>query len=229
MTISFNPLGLLLALLVALSGPVFCQELGVPQNFKVEMTRESASGRWDAVSGASYYEVWTEAFGRWRFDEKNLDSSPLTSSFQLPTSDRSMKFKVRAVGPNGEKGEFSAEVVAEQADSKTTASKKYASGQNKVSFDLDAPAPKTPTSLFAVWNKARVIRLVWKGDPKAARYSVEEQRDGKWISVSRIKFPKKNTALIEGHPMPGPYKFRVRAVGKNGKASKPSRSTTAKR
>lgn len=221
-----------LALCFVTLGPASAQELETPANLHVTIVKNSAQGSWDAVKGASYYEVWTEAFGKWNYDEKDLSASPFTSSFKLDIQDRRTRYKVRAVGPNGEKGPFSAEVMGSEKPRETADAedqKDYSKPGATSKFDPKAPPPEPPTSLFAVWNEARVIRLVWQGGKRAVKFTVEEQIDGRWESVHRISFPKKNTALIEEHPMPGPYKFRVRAIGENGRASEPSRTTTARR
>lgn len=213
-------------------GLVWAQPLETPTNLTVKLGGDSAQGSWDAVKGASYYEVWTQTFGKWTYDEKDLASSPLTSSFKLDVQDRRTLFKVRAVGPDGEKSEFSDEVVGSETVKETaedTEDTDYSQPSGGSEFDPKAPPPEPPTSLFAVWNEARVIRLVWQGGSKAVKFTVEEEVEGEWVSVHEISFPKKNTALIEGRPMPGPYKFRVRAIGKNGRASEPSRATTARR
>lgn len=221
-----------LALVALCFGYGLAETLPAPQNLKVELRKDTVKGRWDPIKGASYYEVWTQAFGKWRYDEKGLASSPFTSSFELPLSDGRTRYKVRAVGPDGEKSGFSNEAIAAELKPENTSTSKkpdYSKSGKTPGFDPKAPPPEPPTSLFAVWNGARDIRLVWQGAENAKKFTVEEFKDGKWISVARIKFPKKNTALISNHPMPGPYKFRVRAVGKNGRASRPSRPTTAKR
>lgn len=207
--------------------------LPAPTNLLVKQVDDRFAGRWDAVEGASYYQVWVKAFGRWSFHEKTLETSPFTSSFELKTEDERSLFKVRAVGPNGTVGAFSEEVPAVQQQSVAPEvlnhEQSASEGSEQGAFDPKATAPEPPTSLFAVWIEQGVIKLVWQVSVGAKNYAVEELMGPKWTSVSRIEFPKSNTALISGHPAPGPYRFRVRAVGKNGRASEPSRSTTIQR
>lgn len=221
-------LALLLAAFLALSA--WSEPITAPREFSVSSDGAMFRGRWQAVPGASHYEVWTRSYGNWRFDAKNPDLSPFTSSFELPGSDDRMWFRVRAVSPSGEVGEFSEETQA--SPSLPTESQRpgssVTSSQPTDEFDPQAPPPETPSGVFAVWTDTREIRLVWQASPKAARYTVEELRDGRWTSLTGVEYPKPTTALIKDKPQPGPFVFRVRAVGRNGRASEPSRPATAK-
>lgn len=225
-----HSLGLATLLIWALCGPLLGQPLSAPENLEVSTDGQVYRGRWQAVSGASYYEVWTRAYGKWRFDEKNHLFSPLTSSFEIPGSDDRTLFKVRAVSADGQKGEFSQE-CAPTVQTQVNATGARASGAPSSSsdFDPEAPPPEPPGSLFAVWTEPREIRLVWQASARATRYAVEEWKDDRWVSVTNLEFPKDTSALIKDKPMPGPYQFRVRAIGRNGRASEPSRATTVKR
>lgn len=223
-------LSLLLAGIVLLWSAAWAEPLPAPQGFSVTNDGHVFRGRWEAVPGASYYEVWTRQYGNWRFNEKDPETSPFTSSFELPGSDDRFRFKVRAVSGDGERGEFSDEAQAVLEISKPVSkpgSTGVAGGGD--GFDLEAPPPPPPSSLFAVWTEPREIRLVWQSTEKADHYIIEELRDGKWLSVVGAEFPKPTTAILKDKPAPGPYQFRVRAVGRNGRASEPSRPTTAKR
>ena len=219
---------------LALCLPALAQTLPAPEDFRVTMADGKFSGRWKPVRGATHYEIWTKSFGGWRFDEKSFQMSPLTSSFELRVDNDRTRFKVRAVSSGGEKGKFSRAVSAtrnsaespDSAGGKSTRSYQKKQGPN---IDLEAAAPGPPTGMLAVWSDPRVIRLVWQAPKEATKFSVEEFVNGKWVSVRELTFPKRTTALIKNHPMPGPYKFRVRSVGANGRASKPGRPTTARR
>lgn len=226
-------LAVLIGSFLALS-PVLGQELEAPENFTVELVQERFRGKWSAVEGASFYQVWMQRFGRWSFNEKELEYSPFTSSFELPATDERTRFRVRAVGRDGKFGPFSEEVtpVRLRSSEESEPDSNAIGGGTKVTnsaFDPKAPAPAAPTSLFAVWIEQNTIKLVWHEPDGAKTYSVEEEIDGNWVSVTSIEFPRPNTAIIKNKPAPGPYRFRVRSVGANGRASEPSRSTTAKR
>jgi hypothetical protein len=220
---------MLLALSLTLTSSA--QDLPAPTDFVVERVGDNFEGRWKAVEGASYYEVWVEKFGRWSFNRKDLETSPFTSSFELRVADERSQFKVRAVDASGRAGKYSAEVRAKvrpiepQTDPKSATNKP----ESRDRFDPTAPPPDPPTSLFTVWSDNDTIKLVWRGVKGAKNYSVEEFIEEKWVSIPSIEFPKPNTAIIKKHPTPGPYKFRIRSVGTNGRASEPSRPTTAKR
>ena len=222
----FRPLLLLLLLTAA----AHAEPLAAPQNFSVSTDGSMFRGRWDAVEGASYYEVWTKLYGKWRFSEKEHEYSPFTSSFEVPGGDDRMMFRVRAVSADGRQGDFSQEQQATPVSvtptqtSSTSASSKGASD----GFDPEAPAPEAPSSLFAVWTDPREIRLVWQATDKAVKYTVEEFKDGKWSGVLDVEYSKDTTAVLKNRPQPGPYQFRVRAIGRNGRSSEPSRPTTAK-
>lgn len=218
-----------------LAGPLAAQEapLSPPSGLVVEQDGEMFRGRWEAVPGASYYEVWVKNFGRWTFDPNEMQTSPFTSSFEMRMMDDRARFKVRAVDSNGTAGAYSDEVAPVEKSADSTESEKPSINRNTVSgsagFDPTAPPPEPPTGLFTIWVEPEVIKLVWQESKGAKNYAVEEYRDGSWTSPPSIEFSSDNTALIKGHPAPGPYKFRVRAVGRNGRASEPSWPTTAKR
>lgn len=222
------PLLLLLAL-----GTALCEPLPAPQELIVERDGRMFRGRWQAVKGASFYEVWINSYGGWSFNSKKLETSPFTSSFEIPVSDERSLFKVRAVDSSGIKGEFSADSRAVLKKTSTESTTKTSPTRNgsgtKTTFDPKAPPPKPPTGLFCLWTDSTTLKVVWRGVSGAKRYSLEEYRDGKWTSVPLVEFPKPNNALLKNYPTPGPYRFRVRSVGANGRASEPSRPTTAKR
>ena len=196
------------------------------------MTHDGSTfrGRWQSVKGASHYEVWTKLYGNWRFNPKEDELSPITSSFELRGSDDRMWFKVRAVSTSGKAGPFSDELQASPTAVESAPQRPVTTEASgiKDDFDPQAPPPEPPSSLFTVWTDQRELRLVWQASPKAIRYTVEEFKDGKWVSLPKVEYPKPTTAVIKDKPQPGPYQFRVRAVGRNGRSSEPSRPTTAK-
>lgn len=235
MTQAIKFLGLLF-FCVVLASPVLGQAsaLDAPKNFSVKVVEGRFHGKWSPVPGATHYEVWTKGFGGWRYDDKEYQTSPLTSSFELTVDNDRTQFKIRAVDAGGQKSDFSPVVSAEtsskvQANDEAEENSPDDSERSESGIDIDAPAPGPPTSMLAVWADSRVIQLVWQAPEQAVKFSIEELIDGEWVSVRRVTFPKRTTALIEGHPMPGPYKFRIRSVGANGRASQPSRPTTARR
>lgn len=206
------------------------QPLVAPAKLRVTVDGSVYRGRWDSVPGASHYEVWMRLYGNWKHNEKDPESSPFTSSFDIPGSDDRALFKVRAVSADGAKGPFSEEAQATPAElPRPGAGPSSGAGRSDDGFDPEAPPPAAPSSLFAVWGDPREIRLVWQASEKATRYTVEEFKDEKWVSVTKIEFVKDTTAVLKDRPMPGPYQFRVRAIGRNGRASEPSRPTVAKR
>jgi len=212
------------------------QPLSAPTGLTVESDGETFRGHWTPVKGASYYEVWIEKFGRWSFNEKEFETSPFTSSFEIRVADERSRFKVRAMSADGESGAFSAVVKARLVQpappenvGMTTSPSDKESKATPDAFDAKAPPPDPPTSLFTLWTDNSVIKLIWREAKGAKNYAVEELIDDEWVSIPSIEFPTPNTAIIKNHPTPGPYKFRVRSVGFNGRASEPSRATTARR
>ena len=211
-----------------------CETLPAPTNLAVKRHDRLFKGRWDAVKGASYYEVWVNAFGRWSFDPKKLATSPFTSSFEIPVTDERALFKVRAVDSSGIKGEFSTDIKATVApiepEETNVGSTNSTSGIRRADkFDPKAPPPDAPTGLFSLWTDNTTLKLVWREVKGAEKYAVEEYREDRWQSIPLLEFPKPNNAILKNYPTPGPYRFRVRAIGSNGRASEPSRPTTASR
>ena len=59
---------------------------------------------------------------------------------------------------------------------------------------------------------------------------MEEERDGRWVERPGPSGPlRENRLLLAGHPRPGPYRFRIFAVGANGRMSEPSWTLTISR
>lgn len=226
---------LVLAIVIGLNlvNPVCAQQLPAPQSLKVTLKNGVFYGSWEAIEGASYYEVWTKLYGNWHFSEKEHQLMPFTSSFELAGSDERSLFKVRAVSSDGTRGEFgqavSATVETESARESRASRPSSADKTGEATFDPEAPPPSAPKGLFAVWIDPRSVRLIWQAVDAAARYSVEELRDDKWASVVGLEVIKSTTVVIKDRPMPGPYRFRIRAIGANGRASAPSWATTLKR
>jgi hypothetical protein len=89
------------------------------------------------------------------------------------------------------------------------------------------PAPEAPGSLLGLYSDKDQIKLQWRKVPDAIRYSVEEELDGKWVLAEKTKGDSSSTSLLMlDRPQPGPYRFRVRAVNREGTPSEPSWPTS---
>lgn len=89
------------------------------------------------------------------------------------------------------------------------------------------PTPEAPSSLLGLFSDKDQIKLQWRKVPDAIRYSVEEERDGKWTVAEKTKGePNATSLLMLDRPQPGPYRFRVRAVNREGTSSEPSWPTS---
>ena len=105
------------------------EPLSPPTSLEVEREGDMFRGRWDAVPGASYYQVWVKNFGRWTFDPNEMQTSPFTSSFELRVMDERARFKVRAIGPKGAESDYSDEVAPVWRKVTTSQSSGMFSGQ----------------------------------------------------------------------------------------------------
>lgn len=89
------------------------------------------------------------------------------------------------------------------------------------------PTPEAPSGLLGLFSDKDQIKLQWRKVPDAIRYSVEEERDGQWVVAEKTKGePSASSMLMLDRPQPGPYRFRVRAVNREGTASEPSWPTS---
>lgn len=192
--------------------------------------------RWAPVKGAVGYEVYQLRGGRWIFDEEDNSRIPLTSSTLITglSPSRSYSFKVRALDAEGNFSEFSPEVEGRTRERAASVirSKGDSSSSGPVvrGSDPKAPPPPAPTGLFAVFSEQTVVKLSWRPSIGAAKYYIEEEKDGKWEPCEDADVVEEiNYTEIPNHPTPGPYRFRIRAVGANGKSSPPSFPCTARR
>ncbi len=200
--------------------------------------------RWNPVRGAVGYEVYQYRAGRWWFDEQDIARTPLTSSTVITGLDpaTTYRFRIKAIGPDGEKSPFSAVVQgttleagageayqggsADSSRSVLSGSKKVLSG-DEVQARLKLPPPDPPNGIIGVFAGSDTVKLSWRQVKGAVRYYVEEFQDDRWRSVAESR--GKTYVEISDHPSPGPYKFRIRAVGVNGKSSPPSWPVTVER
>ncbi len=214
-------------------------DISAPVGLKATHDPESPSSRlnlkWKPVAGAVGYEVLEWKEGKWVFSEDDPSRIPFTSSTTiaglLPST--SYKFCVRAIGGDGKPSPVgeAIEVMTRSRAVSMTSSPSQEEPTTVGLRDPKAPAPKTPTGLFAFFTESDVIKLTWRKSPRATRYYVEEQdKSGKWVTVEKFVGERSDTEiLIPNHPSPGPYRFRVRAVGANGKSSDASFPVSARR
>ncbi|MBI3925620.1 MAG: fibronectin type III domain-containing protein [Armatimonadetes bacterium] len=204
--------------------------------------------RWDPVPGAVGYEVLQHRAGRWWFNDSDLSRIPITSSTVISGLDPGTpyEFCVRAVGPGGKVSANSAPAGGRtllREVSYSPRGKDPAEGFEDpeeapilpsqtppAAADLNLPAPEAPSGLIAVFHEQDRVKLSWRKVKDAKRYYVEEERNGVWKPVEKLQGePSSCIVTILEHYSPGPYRFRVRAVGPNGKSSAPSWPVTADR
>ncbi len=232
-----------LALLLLLTGWVWAQS-EAPTGLAAEPAEEGTAVElsWDAVKGAVGYEVLEWKRGEWRLDDRDMSRVPLTSSTTIRELNTGLtyRFAVRALFEGGQSSAISQPVdfvakrqvkVFRNPDEEEGDSGKIASTRSRADqIDPKAPPPEAPTGLFAVFSSQDVIKLSWRKVRGATRYYIEEEKDGAWVPVEKLDTAEGgNVADIKDHPTPGPYRFRVRAVGRNGKSSEPSFPCTARR
>ena len=192
---------------------------------------------WDRVKGAVGYEVLEWKRGEWRLNDRDMNRVPLTSSTTINQLSNGLtyRFAVRAVFEDGKSTPLSQPVdyVAKREVKvfRKPDQSQVGKRRNRVDqIDPKAPPPEAPTGLFALFSGQDVIKLSWRKVSGATRYFIEEEKNGEWIPVEKLDMAEgANVADIKNHPTPGPYRFRVRAVGRNGKSSDPSFPCTARR
>lgn len=191
--------------------------------------------QWDVVPGAVGYEVLQWRGGRWWFNPKDVDRIPMTSSTTIAglSPGTTYRFCVRTVGSDGSRSKPSAPVQATtltmQASVPSGTSQTPATTAGS-SINPEAPPPAPPLGLIAVFSAQDQITLSWTPVRGATAYFVEERRDGRWVPCQHVVGSHAaSTVVIKDHPSPGPYSFRVRAVGANGKSSSPSFPAMAQR
>ncbi|HXE73579.1 MAG TPA: fibronectin type III domain-containing protein [Candidatus Nitrosotenuis sp.] len=236
--IRFRPL---LLLLVLWALPLAAEEvLDTPAGLRVEVPpaprgRTTVILRWEPVPGAVGYEVLQMRGGQWWLNEDDPNCIPITTSATLGGLEpgRTYLFRVRAVGPHSSVSQPSEPVEARTLDPEMVSRPGPAPVATSTAtrrIDPEAPPPPPPTGLFAIFQDSETIRLAWRSVPEAASYKVEEEKDGKWVALPGEEgYPKSPTTLLPDHPLPGPYKFRVRSVGANGKVSEPTLPVTVER
>lgn len=191
--------------------------------------------RWKVVPGAVGYEVLQWRGGQWLFDDQDDNRIPLTTSTTIAglQPGTTYRFSVRAVGANGQvsaQGEAAEgrTLVREVSISRGSVEEAPVTAGSRV--DPKAPPPAAPTGLFAVFAEQEEVKLTWRKVSGAAGYYVEEEINGAWEPCDEVVGDRaSNSVVILNHPTPGPYRFRVRAVGANGKSSEPSFPVTARR
>lgn len=230
----------LLCLLLCL--PAWCQGLPAPTNLQAKAP-PGADGttrlelRWDPVPGAIGYEVLQYRGTEWWFDAEDPNRTPLTSSTTITglSADTPYEFVVRAVGSQGAVSPNSTPIGARTASRASLANPTPnnptgPTPPKKPVSDPTAPAPEEPTGLIAVFSENDRVQLSWRKVPGAAGYQIEEEIEGKWVPAQDILGEQSdNKVFLLNHPLPGPYRFRVIAVGTNGKRSEPSWPATAHR
>lgn len=75
------------------------------------------------------------------------------------------------------------------------------------------PPPPAPLGVMGLFTGTGDIRLSWRPVAEATGYLVEEERDGKWVSVEEGVISENRPSLVvKGRSGAGPYVFRVRSV-----------------
>lgn len=235
-------LGLLALVLAAWAAPAVAQGLPAPQGLRVA----AASGpegqttlvlQWEPVPGAFGYEVLLFKAGEWTLDEDDTNCIPMTASTRIGglDPDTPYEFRVRAVGAGGAVSPMSPAVggrtVAAGSVGSTAAVQTEPPPPPKKAAEVAGPAPDAPTSAIGVFADSDTINLSWRKVAGASHYRVEEQKDGKWVEISAADggLPPTNRTVLANHPRPGPFRFRISAVGENGRMSEPSLTVTVAR
>lgn len=234
---------LLVGLLLALWAlPALADGLPAPQGLRVS----PASGpegqttlvlQWEPVPGAFGYEVFMFKAGQWDLDEDDTDCIPMTASTRIGglDPDTPYEFRVRAVGAGGAVSPMTAAVgartVAVGSVGHTAVTATPPAQQRRKEADVAGPAPDAPSSAIGVFADSDTINLSWRKVAGASHYRVEEEKDGKWVEIPDANggLPQANRTVLKDHPRPGPFRFRISAVGANGRMSEPSLPVTVLR
>lgn len=203
--------------------------------------------KWEAVPGATGYEVHVWRNGKWTFNEDDPNLTPIATGTTLTglQPGQPYEFAVKAVGPGGITSVLSRatgtrtptqdgpiETVAPPPSTSNTSASAPSTpsgptlaptrGQTQNS-QRKSPPPDSPSGLFGYFSGTDVIKLTWRKTADTLRYSVEEEKNGQWVSAEKTKGDSAQNGLtLTDRPMPGPYRFRVRAVNREGTASDPS-------
>lgn len=189
--------------------------------------------RWEKVPGAMGYEVLQMRNGKWWFNEDDPNRTPMTTSTSISGLDpeTAYEFCVRAVGNSGLKSALSASVggrttARPEINVSSNPTPRATPQQTEVvvtSSKDKGKAPEPPSGIFGTFPQQDRIKLSWRPVPGATGYVIEEQKEGVWKPAEDIVGAREATSvIILNHPTPGPYTFRLRAIGSNGKFSEPS-------
>lgn len=189
--------------------------------------------RWEKVPGAMGYEILQLRNGKWWFNEDDPNRTPLTTSTSISGLEpqTSYEFCVRAVGGSGISSAMSTPVGArtqgrQEINVSSNPTTRPTPGQSDVlitSGKDKGKAPEAPSGIFGTFPQQDRIKLSWRPVPGASGYVIEEMKEGVWKPAEDIVGAREATSvIIINHPTPGPYKFRLRAIGTNGKFSEPS-------
>lgn len=231
-----------LALLLALAAPALAESLPTPRNVSVQPApgvegQTTLVLQWEPVPGAFGYEVWVWQDGQWRLDEEDTSLIPVTASTRVSglKPDTPYEFRVKATAGGGTASELSEPVggrtlalgagVAAPVPPRPAASPVRSTGA-----EASGPPPEAPSGTLGIFPDAYSVQLAWRKVAGAAYYRIEEEKDGRWIELAGPSGqPRENRVTLPGHPRPGPFRFRVFAVGANGRMSEPSMSITVSR
>jgi hypothetical protein len=195
--------------------------------------------RWKRVPGATSYEVWRlNKAGKWVLNEDDPNYTPLTNSTTVTGLDADTKyqFRIRAVGDKGLKSALSAVAAGRTIAADISLPSFSVSSGSETTPSQDAPIQakfgvlEAPGGLFGIFPEADRVRLTWRSVSAAVRYVVEEEVKGTWKPANDVVgAPASTTVILLNHGMPGPWRFRIRAMGSDGSFSEPSWPVTVER
>ncbi|MEW6277914.1 MAG: fibronectin type III domain-containing protein [Candidatus Eremiobacterota bacterium] len=222
-------------------GLAVAQSMPAPSNLRINVPPAPDGAtrlelRWDPVPGAMGYEILQWKNGDWWLNEDDPNRTPFTSSTTITglSPDTPYEFAVRAVGERGMVSSNSQPVggrtLGRVASAPVASPSPGLTGSKRPPVDPRAPAPEEPTGLIGVFPEQDRVQLSWRKVPGAATYQIEEEIEGQWRPCENVMGePEANKVIILYHPRPGPFRFRVYAVGSNGKRSEPSWPVTVTR
>ena len=195
--------------------------------------------RWTRVPGATSYEVYRKnKAGKWVLNEDDPNYTPLTNSTTLTGLDPATQyqFRVRAVGEKGVKSALGAIVSGRTVSNDISLPSFSISVGSQPPLTSSAPIKahfgtlEAPGGLFGIFPEADRVRLTWRSVSAAVRYVVEEEVKGEWKPANDVVGePASTTVVLLNHGMPGPWRFRIRAMGSDGAFSEPSWPVTVER
>jgi hypothetical protein len=239
----FGTLCLGLSVVPAASAHVQAQTyLPAPTGFTVVTPTGAEAGsslilRWNQVAGATGYEVLVKRGGKWVLNDNDPNYTPLTNSTTISglNSAEQYAFRVRAICDKG-KGALTA-VVSGQTHIADISLPSFSISSGSHEGPADSPVTTTtigvltvPTGLFGLFSEGDRVRLTWQPVAAAMRYVVEEQIKGKWQPANDVVGePASTSVTLLNHGVPGPWVFRIRAMGSDGSFSDPSWPVTVER